>query len=758
MRSRRCRSSREKKEKKEKAKSQNSRPVFWSPAAESRTTGDLASQASAIAYRLNGENLEPMGAVTMTVNMTYLGEALGGLPLSPSVYAMIADQHGRVMMMTSRARETIFHKNMSESQIRNPQNQPPCRADQINDAGCWWDAPKPLTLFDAQKEGFSGINFEDMLLTVFNESHDHQCSSGVRTWTLDVPNCGCGQDCSCQHLAVFCRLLAYPEWAIFVVAPLEELQGAAIFTVDKENITLDKIDKKKKVYEDNIVVQNTGRVKLPFTATVSAGKGDNMSGITVEPANGTLSPGENTTLALKFNLSTFGYGTSSGTVIVQPDLSDDVGNCFRTRTSTRFSFTRQKKPQTLLQVSGISVSVIATVVLFIILYRVVSSFLRKYYDDMAKEHSTIAKALQATQELSFPMVLLKVATFKKHGKFVAFEDILNESLWLHAIQDIDDFLTKDIKNKLGKKNKVIFMSHQWTAFSEPDHTGEQYKGMVEAVDTVINQNNWDTEDTYVWLDYSSIPQRHRPSQTAAINSLTVYAAKVSAFIVVAPKVDHKDLEGVLCDEDTYKKRAWCRAEQLSHLLAQAGDNMFLAKKKRPSQSMPGFLRLNDEPAWLEQSIEVFKGELTCCRRKHVEMDMCDRERLVVPMLGLWAQLCRTIRSQADESERKDESEASADDKRAFADLKEIHQHLSERINEVFPETFSYEFENGSEERPLFGKLVQRLQEHLDKEALQPKEEKKEKHWSKLRIATKMARLPANGGRRLSQALRSSMTT
>ena len=32
--------------------------------------------------------------------------------------------------------------------------------------------------------------------------------------------------------------------------------------------------------------------------------------------------------------------------------------------------------------------------------------------------------------------------------------------------------------------------------------------------------------------------------------------------------------------------------------AQAGDNMFLAKKKRPSQSMPGFLRLNDEPVRL----------------------------------------------------------------------------------------------------------------------------------------------------------------
>jgi len=729
--------------------------VSWSAAAESRTTGDLTSQASAAAYKREMDNSETMGAVTMTVNMTYLGEALGELPLSPNVYAMIADPDGRVTMMTPRARDTVFHKNMSESQIRNPENQRPCQVDAVGDNDCWWDAPKPLTLLNAQEEEkFSRINFKEMLQHVFNDSlsENHSCSSGVRTWTLDVPHCDgktcAGQHCGCQHLAVFCRLVGFPEWAMFVLAPLEELQGAATFAVDKENISVDYIEKKGDVYEDHIVVHNTGRVHLPFSATVSAGKGDGTSlHVTVDPANGTLAPGENATLALKFNLSSFGYGTSSGLVNVQADLSDDTGTCFRNRTGTRFLFTRRKYP-TLLHVSGISVSVIATVVLFIILYRVVSSFLRKYYDDLAKEQGTIEKALEATQELAFPMVLLKVETFKKHGKFVAFEDILSESLWLHTIQDIDDFLTKDIKEQLGKKNKVIFMSHQWTAFGEPDHTGDQYRGMVEAVDNVIQQNRWIEEDTYVWLDYSSIPQRHRPSQTAAINSLTVYAAKVSAFIVVAPKVNHKDLEGVLCNEDSYKKRAWCRAEQLSHLLAQAGDNMYLAKQKEPGQSMPGFLRLNDDAAWLEQSIEVFKGELTCCRRKHVGMDMCDRERLVVPMLGLWAQLCRTVRGQALENE-----DMSEDDKRPFADLKEIHKHLSERIGEVFPATFTYEFEDGTEERTLFGKLVQRLEEKLEKEVVQRKEEKKNQ-WSKLRIASKI-RLPSNGGRRLSQALRAS---
>lgn len=42
----------------------------------------------------------------------------------------------------------------------------------------------------------------------------------------------------------------------------------------------------------------------------------------------------------------------------------------------------------------------------------------------------------------------------------------------------------------------------------------------------------------------------------------------------------------------------CGCDAADVLQAQAGDNMFLAKKKRPSQSMPGFLRLNDEPVWL----------------------------------------------------------------------------------------------------------------------------------------------------------------
>jgi hypothetical protein len=219
--------------------------------------------------------------------------------------------------------------------------------------------------------------------------------------------------------------------------------------------------------------------------------------------------------------------------------------------------------------------------------------------------------------------------------------------------------------------------------------------MLMAVDTLQRQRNWAEEETFVWLDYSSIPQRHRGLQTLAINSLTVYAAKVSAFVVVAPPVEHEDLKE-LCNRETYQRRAWCRAEQLSHMLAQTHEQMFLAEGGQ-------LTRLGDLENWLEQSILVFSGDLTCCRRKHVGMEICDRERLVLPMLGFWAQLERRMNKCQQCRTEKD------------AGFVELHSSLKEKLDDVFPQKFKYETESGVEERPLFGKLLNRLEERLKEE-------------------------------------------
>ena len=51
------------------------------------------------------------------------------------------------------------------------------------------------------------------------------------------------------------------------------------------------------------------------------------------------------------------------------------------------------------------------------------------------------------------------------------------------------------------------------------------------------------------------------------------------------------------------------------------------------------LRPLDE-ATLREAIDVAGGDLTCCRLHHARGDPCDREALVLPLLGLYAEIFR----------------------------------------------------------------------------------------------------------------------
>jgi hypothetical protein len=64
-------------------------------------------------------------------------------------------------------------------------------------------------------------------------------------------------------------------------------------------------------------------------------------------------------------------------------------------------------------------------------------------------------------------------------------------------------------------------------------------------------------------------------QAAAINSLSAYAAEADAFVIVAPELVHSDT-AKLCDQHTYLRRMWCRAENLCHYLVEGSENMWMA--------------------------------------------------------------------------------------------------------------------------------------------------------------------------------------
>ena len=150
--------------------------------------------------------------------------------------------------------------------------------------------------------------------------------------------------------------------------------------------------------------------------------------------------------------------------------------------------------------------------------------------------------------------------------------------------------------------------------------------MLSSIAHVANVADWDPERILVWCDYCSVPQGHQGMQGFAINSIASYAACAAAFIVVAPDVQHRDLQEVVCNVDTYKKRLWTRVEQLCHGLANGSHAMWLATSRTECR------KVVTEENWLSANLRVFEGEAT---------DEHDKLTLVMPLLGLYAQLYAT---------------------------------------------------------------------------------------------------------------------
>jgi hypothetical protein len=104
-----------------------------------------------------------------------------------------------------------------------------------------------------------------------------------------------------------------------------------------------------------------------------------------------------------------------------------------------------------------------------------------------------------------------------------------------------------------------------------------------------------------------------------------------------------------------------------------------------------------------EAIQVFHGDLTCCCRGHEGGAPCDREFLMLPMLGLYQQI------YANRHEER---------------MKKIHDVIEPIISDVFPATFEYTSDfTGTITKPLFGGLIEALrskaqQDEVDKSCCQ----------------------------------------
>lgn len=186
---------------------------------------------------------------------------------------------------------------------------------------------------------------------------------------------------------------------------------------------------------------------------------------------------------------------------------------------------------------------------------------------------------------------------------------------------------------------------------QTDPNNVQYNVMAEAIKHVAQHNKWNLNDVCVWVsaarlqcaqssppmplcfcgqfwfralarpscvicalapsllrsqsvaqaDYSSIPQKHKASQLAAINSLALYASIANALIVAVPEAEHVSTK-LPAGAESYQKRAWCRAEQFCYSISHGTNNLWVASSPDPAE-----IKLADSN-WLETCLFVFEGE------------------------------------------------------------------------------------------------------------------------------------------------------
>lgn len=108
--------------------------------------------------------------------------------------------------------------------------------------------------------------------------------------------------------------------------------------------------------------------------------------------------------------------------------------------------------------------------------------------------------------------------------------------------------------------------------------------------------------------------------------------------------------------------------------------------------------------WFTQSLYVFApdSQYTCCRMSHTmddgKMMSCDRQALVLPMLGLYGEIYRR---------RKDPS------------VTNVYEDIKAEKDAIFPPSFQFKTERGWNSRPLFGDLLERLEWKIDHMSTNP---------------------------------------
>lgn len=318
----------------------------------------------------------------------------------------------------------------------------------------------------------------------------------------------------------------------------------------------------------------------------------------------------------------------------------------------------------------------------------------------ARELLRIKAAVLEADKLGHPMVLCSAKNFTEMGSLQAYEQARDASklVVLDTMEEVRNFALHKF---------IVFFSHQWLGWGTPDPELIHYRSMKRAIDRLqqrvktsmssnvvtVGEGSLPLEDIYVWVDFTSISQEHRPMQMLAISSLPMYASVAHAFVIICPEAKHQ-VTGCACNIKSYNTRGWCRAETISKVFGSGLEHMFVVDDPE-GELIPVTMELLSSSL----SMMLFEAEFSCCALGHKSQTYCDKEDLVLPILGMYSK----IRRKHDGPEHD-----------------YVIKHIEEFKERLFPKRFTFMRADGpSEERELFGDLVALMESYVEHEIFLP---------------------------------------
>lgn len=277
---------------------------------------------------------------------------------------------------------------------------------------------------------------------------------------------------------------------------------------------------------------------------------------------------------------------------------------------------RAKASSTSVFVAAIAGAVIAVLLMG---QALLSASLARHRLEREKHASKVARVTQAATGVTscrFSVCFCRYTKVAKHGRLIPHEEALvhGDLVFLHTYQDVLAFVSVF---------PTIFFSHQWLAYDVPDPSEAHFSAICDAAEALFSQHDIERESAFIWIDYTSIPQRNPILKGLSIASLGVYASVCKYFVVIAPPtISHATKQE--CNAETYQRRGWCRLEQWARLAVGGFTHMYLWEGNHLEP-------LLNKPKWAYDSVHVFAGEFT-----NVE----DKKSLVDTVCGVWAHALR----------------------------------------------------------------------------------------------------------------------